>query len=342
MNELIKIKNRYKNKNYNRIPNDNIKNYNINEVVNEVLDDIIVTVIYDNLTTDNLNTFNNTSNNIPNIENQPIELEECRICFEEETAENPFIWPCRCKGTSKYVHRSCIERWRNENVNNQAFEKCMECRYIYRSKYEYPIESFYIEANCVFITFGINIIPLLLTYFITQIDEVNDYTIVKYITGGDNSSIIQIIHSNPQTFSSVTYCIYYNSILFIQCILFVFLYSIYSCRLIKRKKKFLKQHANNMCFHSMFIFKFPILYTLVINDIGWLTIFITLSTICILFESMFYYFFIKIHNNIVDDLNINNTYTLQNYDETDDLLNMTNDYIETLFQSENYTIVPVS
>ena len=43
----------------------------------------------------------------------------CRICLEEEEIEDTdvfdfdktFISPCRCKGTSKYVHVNCLKNW---------------------------------------------------------------------------------------------------------------------------------------------------------------------------------------------------------------------------------------
>ena len=34
------------------------------------------------------------------------EIKECRICFEGEKEDDLFISPCRCSGTSKYVHYS--------------------------------------------------------------------------------------------------------------------------------------------------------------------------------------------------------------------------------------------
>ncbi|XP_061344776.1 uncharacterized protein LOC133290650 isoform X5 [Gastrolobium bilobum] len=60
------------------------------------------------------------------------ELIQCRICFETEgSARTPdlraripyhlcfgrhFIAPCKCKGTSKYVHRECLDNWRAVKV----------------------------------------------------------------------------------------------------------------------------------------------------------------------------------------------------------------------------------
>ncbi|EEC68434.1 hypothetical protein OsI_36628 [Oryza sativa Indica Group] len=35
---------------------------------------------------------------------------QCRICLETDGRD--FIAPCKCKGTSKYVHRDCLDHWR--------------------------------------------------------------------------------------------------------------------------------------------------------------------------------------------------------------------------------------
>ena len=39
----------------------------------------------------------------------------CRICLEEEDnknpGENPFITPCKCTGSMKFIHVSCLRDW---------------------------------------------------------------------------------------------------------------------------------------------------------------------------------------------------------------------------------------
>ena len=39
----------------------------------------------------------------------------CRICLEEENpdeiSENPFIVPCKCMGSMKYIHVKCMREW---------------------------------------------------------------------------------------------------------------------------------------------------------------------------------------------------------------------------------------
>ena len=33
----------------------------------------------------------------------------CKICFDIETSKNKVMSPCKCKGTSAYVHENCLK-----------------------------------------------------------------------------------------------------------------------------------------------------------------------------------------------------------------------------------------
>ena len=55
----------------------------------------------------------------------------CRICFEqEEDEDDPLIAPCKCKGASKYVHRSCLDKWRSTS-RDSAWSRCDVCLHPY-------------------------------------------------------------------------------------------------------------------------------------------------------------------------------------------------------------------
>ena len=69
------------------------------------------------------------------------DIPECRICFDIETPDDPFISPCHCKGTSKYVHKSCLYSWRNFNRDSIAWRQCMECGTEYTTRHKYPVEN---------------------------------------------------------------------------------------------------------------------------------------------------------------------------------------------------------
>ena len=51
----------------------------------------------------------------------------CRFCLEtKETAKNPLLDACGCKGSMRYVHMKCLHRWRFQNPSKNA-ETCLLC-----------------------------------------------------------------------------------------------------------------------------------------------------------------------------------------------------------------------
>ncbi|KAL3920048.1 MAG: hypothetical protein SGILL_003455 [Bacillariaceae sp.] len=60
----------------------------------------------------------------------------CRICLEDDSPET-MIAPCKCKGSSKWVHRDCLDEWRL-NERDRAFSQCTECTFEY---YMQPIHN---------------------------------------------------------------------------------------------------------------------------------------------------------------------------------------------------------
>lgn len=50
----------------------------------------------------------------------------CRICLEDELPRSALIAPCSCAGSSKWVHRECLDRWRTTR-EDRAFSRCTEC-----------------------------------------------------------------------------------------------------------------------------------------------------------------------------------------------------------------------
>ena len=51
----------------------------------------------------------------------------CRICRCREPFDDLFA-PCACNGSSKYVHHSCLERWRETTTNPEHRRVCAECK----------------------------------------------------------------------------------------------------------------------------------------------------------------------------------------------------------------------
>ncbi|KAK3261319.1 hypothetical protein CYMTET_29771 [Cymbomonas tetramitiformis] len=64
---------------------------------------------------------------------QPVEdLDEerpfCRICLDDDD-QFDMIAPCLCAGTSKWVHRACLDEWRAQERNPHSFTHCQTCRF---------------------------------------------------------------------------------------------------------------------------------------------------------------------------------------------------------------------
>jgi E3 ubiquitin-protein ligase DOA10 len=48
---------------------------------------------------------------------------QCRICLEEDELDK-LMSPCKCSGTSKYVHKYCLNKW---IIISKKHEKCNVC-----------------------------------------------------------------------------------------------------------------------------------------------------------------------------------------------------------------------
>ncbi|XP_048186581.1 E3 ubiquitin-protein ligase MARCHF1 isoform X2 [Perognathus longimembris pacificus] len=52
-------------------------------------------------------------------------LKVCRICHCEGDEESPLITPCRCTGTLRFVHQSCLHQW----IKSSDTRCCELCKY---------------------------------------------------------------------------------------------------------------------------------------------------------------------------------------------------------------------
>mmetsp|Transcript_22689 Transcript_22689/g.52109 ORF Transcript_22689/g.52109 Transcript_22689/m.52109 type:complete len:676 (-) Transcript_22689:289-2316(-) len=50
----------------------------------------------------------------------PDDVPTCYMCFDEEdTPPNPLISPCKCLGSTRYVHLNCLRKWHTADADNQ-------------------------------------------------------------------------------------------------------------------------------------------------------------------------------------------------------------------------------
>jgi len=85
----------------------------------------------------------------------------CRICLEGDHPHD-LIAPCRCKGSSKWVHRDCLDLWRTHE-QDRAFGRCTECQFVYR--YEQQPAAAELDRRtrfCLFVSRDVCLVTVLL------------------------------------------------------------------------------------------------------------------------------------------------------------------------------------
>lgn len=73
---------------------------------------------------------------------------QCRICLDIEGED--LIAPCHCKGTQKYVHRSCLDNWRSTK-EGFAFAHCTECRALFVLRANVPPDRWWLRLKFQFL-----------------------------------------------------------------------------------------------------------------------------------------------------------------------------------------------
>lgn len=68
---------------------------------------------------------------------EDINLKTCRICLDTTTSTSDpelgrLLSPCRCRGSSKYVHEECLNSWRRISANAKSYYECNTCGYKYK------------------------------------------------------------------------------------------------------------------------------------------------------------------------------------------------------------------
>ncbi|MCD9559654.1 hypothetical protein HAX54_017789 [Datura stramonium] len=100
---------------------------------------------------------------------------QCRICLETDGRD--FIAPCKCKGTSKFVHRECLDHWRAVK-EGFAFSHCTTCKAPYYLRVHVPTDRkwrtlkfrFFVTRDILFIFLAVQLVIASLGYLVYLID----------------------------------------------------------------------------------------------------------------------------------------------------------------------------
>ncbi len=122
----------------------------------------------------------------------------CRICLEDANRDE-VIAPCACTGTSKWVHRECLDKWRTTR-EDKAFSKCTECltEYLLISKVK---DSWWSSTYRYIWFYSLIIRDILLVIFFAQIPIFISYGI---IAGLDSKSKFLLILCHAKSFPVVS------------------------------------------------------------------------------------------------------------------------------------------
>ena len=212
-------------------------------------------------------------------------IELCRICLEEDEIEN-LIYPCKCSGTNKYVHKRCLNEWRASSDNRDNFDRCEICHYKYLCKTVTSEGNF--DKICRYITD----IPLLF-YTLNYVTIISIYYLLIFI---DSKSKLMNMFNNDNIYIGISS---------LTVLLFQICTVIYWFIKIKNKYLYCNLYVRNKSFiiwGILFIF-----FSLFFDWI--LTIFIA-QIICLnLYQK---------HFVINDNLNKLEYLELENYDENQD------------------------
>ena len=70
---------------------------------------------------------------LPLLNQEPI----CRVCRSSSSPEQPLYHPCKCSGSMKFIHQSCLEEW----LSVSSKTKCEICNYTFKFTSIYSLDS---------------------------------------------------------------------------------------------------------------------------------------------------------------------------------------------------------
>lgn len=121
------------------------------------------------------------------------EVRTCRICLETDNPRS-MIAPCQCKGTSKWVHRDCLDEWR-VHEEDRAFSQCTECNFQYHfedtSHMRRKLQTrfcLFVSRDICLVTIVVQILILLLAWVVRAVDVSSNEALLHFLSQKSVSS----------------------------------------------------------------------------------------------------------------------------------------------------------
>ncbi|KCZ78584.1 hypothetical protein H311_00381, partial [Anncaliia algerae PRA109] len=119
---------------------------------------------------------------------------KCRICYAlDDPMSNicDLISPCKCKGSMKYVHRSCLKIWRYKSKRFSEIKKCEYCLTFYTIEDEVmphklitrSIAAVFLTGIFIFLHYAFNFLLKMICIFKNGFDyqELQENILFKFI-----------------------------------------------------------------------------------------------------------------------------------------------------------------
>jgi len=221
------------------------------------------------------------------------------------------IQPCKC--TSAYVHESCLQKWRNENRENDRYTSCEICKADYVILQDHPKETFQIitrsTRNITCPLFCVYTMYLLVsTLLVTALDTFCGQTSLVILNGGNSQTIIKFNNSD----GDISWFIYYLSYTsYIFCMIF-FIHILFGLKNhVHRKQLYIKKTIRK--FSVYFILSWTYFYNFYIfyKALNRRDLYMAASLASVSLNFFIMKRVAQIHDKTIRELNTNNVETIR-------------------------------
>ena len=107
---------------------------------------------------------------------------ECRVCFESGDDRDDFIVPCKCGGSSKYIHHKCLDEWLSICKSVNCKDECITCKakYVKKNSDSEARREFIRNIAIVMIVIVMIFIFICLVYM--ELKHILFYTFTSFLT----------------------------------------------------------------------------------------------------------------------------------------------------------------
>ena len=245
----------------------------------------------------------------------------CKICLEDtNTNSNKLISPCSCSGTIKYVHRNCINYWRNINLGRPPYTKCMDCNTDYIIYHTKPIENYQFSIsfwNCLTPTFSYFAYHLY-AFFLSVVLQITDKNLDFLSEKVFSYKIQTLLHPFIKSYSIIASLYYFSLLLFLIFIIFYASLLLTLLLKVKRKLEYFKYTGGYLILQIFFVSQFYsgiILFSL-FGKSG-IETYLVLSSVKSYYNLHLFIKYLNFHNKIINKLNNKNIGELKDLNEID-------------------------